>query len=161
MQVNPHCDLKQQAAKADRWLRDLTAVNAERIAATWQSALEAEGDLAEDFYREVFAASPEVVQLFPGDMAEQQKLLTLSMSQSIAMVGQPDSLILLMHASGVRHAHYGVEESQFPIIGKALVATVARRADPDFTVADRELWEGFYAAMSALMRKGLAEATER
>lgn len=125
---------------------------------SWDAALAADGDFAADFYDRVFAADPAAIALFPGDMMEQRKLLTRTMSSAISLIGEPEDLLLLLRASGARHAHYGVRPSQFAVIGTALIATVADRADAAFTPEVANAWKAFYAAIATIMRDSMQQA---
>jgi hemoglobin-like flavoprotein len=147
------------ADEAASWLETARLETRTLIAQSWRAALAANGEFAEDFYRRVFAADPAAAALFPGDMTEQKKLLTRTMSMAVELVDDPAALLLLLRASGVRHAHYGVAPRQFEVIGAALIATVADRAGPlGFSSRHREAWDGFYAAISAIMRDGMRKA---
>lgn len=143
--------------KAEQTLLQLDAQSRERIRESWQQALSAPGDFAADFYAALFAAAPAVASLFPGDMTEQRSRLTQTLREAIELVDSPQELLLLLQATGVRHLHYRVEHSHFALVGQALLATVMARA-PAIDAAGRKAWSQFYAAMSTIMRGGMARA---
>jgi len=148
------------ADEARHWLEAADSTTRGLISQSWRAAVAARGDLAEDFYARVFTADPAAAGLFPGDMTEQKKLLTKSMSLAIELVDNPDELLLLLRASGARHAHYGIVPGQFNIIGQALLETVEERGGAAFTPAHRNAWIGFYSAISTLMRDGMRKASK-
>lgn len=141
--------------EATSWLEDSSPAVCRLIERSWQLALAGPGEFAADFYDRVFAADPDAVALFPGDMSEQRRLLTKTMGAAIELIGEPEELELLLRASGARHAHYGVVPRQFDVIGAALIATVADRAGSAFDGAHRAAWEAFYSAVSAIMRDSM------
>lgn len=143
--------------KAEQTLLQLDAESRAHIRRSWQQALSAPGDFAADFYAALFAAAPAVASLFPGDMTEQRSRLTQTLREAIELVDSPAELLLLLRATGVRHLHYRVEHAHFALVGQALLATVMARA-PDINVAGRKAWSQFYAAMSTIMRGGMAQA---
>lgn len=143
--------------KAEQNLLQLDAQSRQRIRDSWQQALAAPGDFAADFYAALFRAAPGVASLFPGDLTEQRSRLTQTLRDAIELVDSPQELLLLLRATGVRHLHYRVEHAHFALVGQALLATVIARA-PDIDAASRKAWSQFYAAMSTIMRGGMAQA---
>lgn len=144
--------------EAEAWLEQAAPETRAIISQAWAEALAAEGELAEDFYARVFAAEPALTALFPGDMSEQKQLLTRSITTALDLIDDVDALLLLLRASGARHAHYGVAERQFDVLGKALLETIAARAGPAFSGAHEQAWAAYYSAMSAVMRDGMRRA---
>jgi len=143
--------------KAEQNLLQLDAESRQRIRESWQQALSAPGEFAADFYAALFAAAPAVAGLFPGDMTEQRSRLTQTLRDAIELVDSPQELVLLLRATGVRHLHYRVEHAHFALVGQALLATISARA-PSIDAAGRKVWSQFYAAMSTIMRGGMATA---
>jgi hemoglobin-like flavoprotein len=143
--------------KAEQNLLNLNTESREYIRVSWQQALSAPGEFAADFYAALFAAAPAVAGLFPGDMTEQRSRLTQTLRDAIDLVDSPQELVLLLRATGVRHLHYRVEHAHFTLVGQALLATVGARA-PSMDAAGRKVWSQFYAAMSTIMRGGMAAA---
>jgi len=143
--------------KAEQNLLNMDAASRDQIRQSWQQAMSAPGDFAVDFYSALFAAAPAVASLFPGDMTEQRWRLTQTLRDAIELVDTPQELVLLLRATGVRHLHYRVEHAHFALVGQALLATVIARA-PAIDTAGRKAWSQFYAAMSTIMRGGMASA---
>lgn len=82
------------------------------------------------FYEKLFEISPEVRELFKGDITDQRVKL---MQMLAIMVTSIDDLGFLQTAAadlGKRHVGYGVAADHFDIVGKALVYAL-KEACPD------------------------------
>lgn len=151
---------KAQLAAAEQWLMTIQGEIAALITSGWAAAITAPGDLAVDFYRKLFAAAPAVIELFSGDMTEQQGRLTHTLEETVALVHQPEQLLLLLRASGVRHHHYQVQQAYFGVMRNVLIDTLAERGGARFTAAHRSAWEGLFDHMATVMRHGMASAAK-
>jgi hemoglobin-like flavoprotein len=151
---------KAQLAAAEQWLINLQDDTAALIRSGWSAAIAASGDLAADFYQNLFAAAPAVIDLFSGDMTEQQARLVHTLEETVALVHQPEHLLLLLRASGVRHHHYQVKQAYFGVMRNILIDTLATRASLYFTAAHRAAWEGFFDNMATVMQHGMASAAK-
>ncbi|MFZ6638395.1 globin domain-containing protein [Undibacterium sp. TC4M20W] len=151
---------KAQLAAAEQWLMTIQDDVAGLITSGWAAAIVAPGDLAVDFYRHLFAAAPAVIELFAGDMTEQQGRLTHTLEETVALVHQPEHLLLLLRASGVRHHHYQVQQAYFGVMRNILIDTLATRGGAGFTAAHRAAWEGFFDNMATIMQHGMASAAK-
>jgi hemoglobin-like flavoprotein len=151
---------KAQVKAAETWLMAIGDGQAGLIEDAWLRAVAAPGDFAADFYQNLFRAAPAVVELFSGDMNEQQGRLTHTLAETVALVHQPAHLLLLLRASGVRHHHYQVKQAYFGVMRDILIDTIALRAGAIFTPAHRSAWESMFDHMAAIMRDGMASAAK-
>ena len=151
---------KAQVQAAELWLLDIGQERAAMVKAGWQAAVDAPGDFAADFYRELFIVAPGVIGLFSGDMTEQQGRLTHTLAETVDLVDQPTSLLLLLRASGVRHHHYEVKQAYFGVMRDVLIGTMAKRAGAMFDAAHREAWEAMFDNMATIMQDGMASAAK-
>jgi hemoglobin-like flavoprotein len=152
---------KAQLQLAEQWLMAIDADTAALITTGWNSAVQAPGDFAADFYKNLFAVAPAVIGLFSGDMTEQQGRLTHTLGETVELVGQPATLLLLLRASGVRHHHYEVKHAYFGAMRNVLIDTLAMRAGPMFGAAHRSAWEGLFDNMAVVMQHGMASAAKQ
>ena len=152
---------KAQLAVAENWLKNIEADVADLIESAWVAAIESPGDFAADFYKHLFAAAPAVVELFAGDMTEQQGRLTHTLEETVALVHKPDHLLLLLRASGVRHHHYQVKYEYFGVMRDVLISTIALRAGAMFTPAHTSAWEGLFDNMAIVMQHGMSSAAKQ
>ena len=151
---------KAQVVSAEQWLKNIDAETATLIESGWRAAVNADGDFAADFYHNLFAAAPGVIGLFAGDMTEQKGRLTHTLAETVALLPNPEHLVLLLRASGVRHHHYDVKYAYFDVMRDILINTIAVRAAELFTPAHRQAWEGFFDNMAIVMQQGMANAAK-
>jgi len=149
---------KAQVQAAELWLLEISDDQAGMVKAGWQAAVDAPGDFAADFYRDLFAAAPAVVGLFSGDMTEQRGRLTHTLAETVQLIDQPATLLLLLRASGVRHHHYEVKQAYFSVMRDILIDAMARRAGAVFDSAHRQAWEAMFDNMTTIMQDGMASA---
>lgn len=151
---------KAQLTAAEKWLMDINPDAAVLIESGWRAAIEAPGDFATDFYQNLFAAAPAVIELFSGDMTEQKGRLTHTLAETVVLIHNPKHLLLLLRASGVRHQHYQVKQAYFGAMRNILIDTIALRAGDSFTDEHRRAWEGFFDNMATVMQAGMAAAAK-
>jgi hemoglobin-like flavoprotein len=149
---------KAQVQAAELWLLDIGEEQARMVKAGWQAAIDAPGDFGGDFYRALFSVAPGVIGLFAGDMTEQQGRLTHTLAETVELVDQPETLLLLLRASGVRHHHYEVKHAYFSVMRTTLIDTIASRAGAMFDAAHRQAWEAMFDNMAVIMQDGMAAA---
>ena len=151
---------KAQLAAAEQWLMTIDGDTASLIETAWNTAVDAPGDFAADFYHNLFAAAPVVIELFSGDMTEQQGRLTHTLAETVTLLHNPAHLLLLLRASGVRHHHYKVKQAYFGVMRNILIDTIAIRAGDLFKDMHRQAWEGFFDNMATIMQGGMANAAK-
>ena len=151
---------KAQVQAAELWLLDIGEQQARMVKAGWQAAIDAPGDFGGDFYRALFTVAPGVIGLFSGDMTEQQGRLTHTLAETVELVDQPETLLLLLRASGVRHHHYEVKHAYFSVMRTTLIDTIASRAGAMFDAAHRQAWESMFDNMAVIMQDGMAAAAK-
>jgi hemoglobin-like flavoprotein len=151
---------KAQVQAAELWLLEIGEEQAAMVKAGWQAAVDAPGDFGGDFYSALFTVAPGVIGLFSGDMTEQQGRLTHTLAETVELVDQPATLLLLLRASGVRHHHYEVKHAYFSVMRDTLINTMARRAGAMFDAAHRQAWEAMFDNMATIMQDGMASAAK-
>ena len=149
---------KAQVQAAELWLLEISEEQARMVKNGWQAAVDAPGDFGSDFYRDLFTVAPGVIGLFSGDMTEQQGRLTHTLAETVQLVDQPTTLLLLLRASGVRHHHYEVKHAYFSVMRNTLLNTMERRAGAVFDAAHRQAWESMFDNMATIMQDGMASA---
>ncbi|MBC7609463.1 MAG: hypothetical protein H7228_07795 [Polaromonas sp.] len=152
---------KAELEAAEQWLTNINFDTANSIKYAWEAAVSADGDFAADFYDNLFKAAPAVIGLFAGDMTEQQGRLTHTLGETVALIAQPEHLLLLLRASGVRHHHYEVKHAYFGIMRDILIDTIAVRAGASFMPTHRAAWESLFDNMATIMRHGMASTARK
>jgi hemoglobin-like flavoprotein len=107
------------------------------------------------FYERLFALDPAARRLFAGtDMTAQQRKLVGMLTEIVAQLDRPESLVPNVSALGRQHLHYGVKEADYETVGAALLWTIEQGLGESFTPAVREAWNEAYLLVATLMRRG-------
>ncbi len=111
------------------------------------------------FYDKLFERDPSVSGLFRGDMAQQGARLMQMIEGAVQLLDRPAMLRHALLRLGERHAGYGVVDAHYPLVGAALLDTLAVGLGDAFTAETREAWAAMYAVVAGAMREGAAAAT--
>jgi hemoglobin-like flavoprotein len=114
-------------------------------------------DVAALFYRRLFEIDPSLQEMFSGDMAAQRRKLMVMLTAAVKGLPRLDRLVPVLLDLGRRHADYGVIESQYETVGKALLWTLEKGLGPDFTAEVREAWTTVYGVLADTMKAGAEE----
>ena len=125
---------------------------------TWQQVQPLGDAVAELFYARLFELDPSLRGMFKNDMRAQGRKLTTVINFAVAQLDRLPALAPALRALGQRHAAYGVQDKHYPIVGSALLDTLAAGLKNDFTPEVKEAWTATYATLSATMKSGAAPA---
>lgn len=146
------------ARTAEQWLVDLSTESRARLGTLWHASQSARGSFAADFYGALFTASPPVAELFPGDPESQQGMLVETLGEAVRLCAQPQQLVLLLRAAGVRHHHYRVKQDYFALMEHALMDTLHNRLGAGFSDDDEALFRNWFHNAALVMRHAMAGA---
>jgi hemoglobin-like flavoprotein len=110
-------------------------------------------EVAERFYRSLFAADPAIAALFGGDMVRQGERLMQMIGAAVGLLDRPAQLMPVLAQLGARHAGYGVLPAHYDTVGGALLQTLADCLGPDFDDATRQAWATMYGLVSVTMQQ--------
>ncbi len=113
-----------------------------------------EPELTARFYDELFAIAPEYRALFRTGAREQASMLREALVAVIDHLEDASWLTTTLGALGARHAAYGVTPAMYPVVGEALLATLADACADTWTDRHEHAWRDAYAAIAALMLAG-------
>ena len=104
------------------------------------------------FYERLFAIDGTLRALFPvRDMTKQGAKLMASLGFVVHGLDRAETILPTVRELAKRHVTYGVEEHHYPIVGQALIETLAAGLGPAFTPAVREAWEAAYGLLASVM----------
>jgi hemoglobin-like flavoprotein len=109
------------------------------------------------FYARLFELDPSLMSLFRGDIKQQGKMLMHMIASAVRGLSHPDSLTPVLRSLGRRHAGYGVVESHYDTVGKALLWTLEHGLGPEFTHEVRDAWVQVYKLMANVMQQAARE----
>lgn len=111
------------------------------------------------FYDKLFERDPSISSMFRGDMGQQGARLMQMIEGAVQMLDRPAMLRHALLRLGERHAGYGVVDAHYPLVGAALLDTLAVGLGDAFAAETREAWAAMYTMVADAMREGAAAAT--
>jgi nitric oxide dioxygenase len=106
---------------------------------------------AEIFYDRLFELAPAVKPLFRGDMAEQRRKLIATLAVVVGGLSDLPSVLPAASALAKRHVGYGAQPEHYPVVGEALLWTLARGLGPQWTPDVAGAWTAAYTTLSGYM----------
>lgn len=103
------------------------------------------------FYARLFELAPQVRPMFKGDMVEQGRKLMAMLTLVVKGLTKLDTLIPAAEQLAKRHVAYGAKAEHYPVVGRALLDTLAKGLGEGFTPEVREAWTAAYATLSGVM----------
>ena len=77
------------------------------------------------FYDRLFETAPQVRAMFPDDMTEQRKKLMGTLAVVVNGLSDLDAVLPAASALAKRHVAYGAKPEHYPVVGSALLWTLA------------------------------------
>ena len=121
------------------------------VQSSWQRCLPIVDTAANLFYERLFTLDPSLRALFPSDMADQKKKLMTMITAAVAGLNDLTTLVPVVQKLGLRHVAYRVEARHYPIVGQALLDTLATGLGPAFTPEVKEAWTVVYGVLADTM----------
>lgn len=125
---------------------------------TLARVLAAGDDAAAYFYGWLFAASPELRDLFPPAMDIQRERLFAALIRIGKGLAAPDEMAGYLAQLGVGHRKFRVTAPMYAPVGDALIATLRAFAGPAFTPLAERAWLSAYDTVAGLMIAAADEA---
>jgi len=116
-------------------------------------------ELMDDFYTRLFTAAPSVRPLFPTDMKAQKTMLLSALVLLRKSLRNLDGIVPTLHALGARHVAYGAKPEHFPVVGTALIASMAAIGGPAWKPEYESAWSAAFDIVAGAMIEG-ANAAE-
>jgi hemoglobin-like flavoprotein len=113
-------------------------------------------ELVERFYDRLFATAPELRSLFGAtDMARQRQMLLGALVLLRKSLRNLESIVPALQALGARHATYGVLPEHYPIVGAALLDTMAKIGGSAWLPKYTQAWADAYQVVQDAMLSGV------
>ena len=106
---------------------------------------------AETFYARLFDVAPAVKPLFRGDMTEQRDKLMATLAVVVRGLSDLPSVLPAASALAKRHVDYGAQPEHYPVVGEALLWTLARALGSRWTPEVASAWTAAYTTLSDFM----------
>jgi hemoglobin-like flavoprotein len=112
-------------------------------------------EFAASFYETLFTDCPEAKPLFANtDMEKQQQKLIMSLVYVVTNLRYPQELTKVLREMGEKHATYGAKAEHYPIVGAALLKTLATYLGEDWTPEVKQAWIDAYEEITYSMLEG-------
>ncbi len=111
---------------------------------------------AELFYDRLFELDPSLRSLFRSDMKEQGKKLMASLQMVVGNLRNLDRIVPGVQAMALRHVNYGVKNSDYAVVGQALIDTLEKGLGAGFTPEVREAWLSAYTILANTMKSAVS-----
>jgi hemoglobin-like flavoprotein len=114
-------------------------------------------ELMDTFYRRLFAAAPAVEPLFSGtDMSRQKTKLLATLVLLRKSLRNLNALVPKLRELGRRHGAYGAQAEHYPVVGAALIASMAELAGSAWRPEYERAWADAFEVVAGAMIDGAA-----
>ncbi len=110
------------------------------------------------FYDRLFTVDPSLRRLFADDLTAQKRALTATLKVAVDRLDRLDELVPVVEQLGVRHARYGVQPADYPVVGGALLWTLEHQLGSRFSPAVRDAWTAVYTLLASTMQAAAERA---
>ena len=128
------------------------------VQSSFEDVLRIKDTAASLFYQRLFELDPSLRMLFTTDLQEQGEKLMDTLGIIVGNLRRLDRITPGVRALGARHAEYGVKDSDYPVVGQALIDTLQIGLGAGFTVEVSQAWLAAYTLLSTVMTSAAAEA---
>ena len=118
---------------------------------TFAEVVPVAAEAAEAFYGRLFEVAPAMQPLFPSDMTQQRRKLMASLAIVVHGLSDLPSILPTASALAKRHIGYGAKPEHYPLVGEALLWTLARALGPRWTPEVASAWTAAYTTLSDVM----------
>ena len=134
----------------------MTPEQIELVQNSWKKVEPISVMAAELFYSKLFELNPDYKNLFKEDMTKQGRKLMDMINMVVNSLAYPEAILPAIKSSGKRHAHYGVEDSDYDVVGEAFIWTLRIGLGNDFTDEVKQAWIEAYTFLSKTMKDAAA-----
>jgi hemoglobin-like flavoprotein len=111
-------------------------------------------ELMDEFYSRLFAAAPAVKPLFPDNLSRQKVMLLGALVLLRKSLRDLDSIAPKLRDLGERHVAYGAKPEHYPVVGTALIASMAAIAGDAWTAEYEAAWAEAFEIVAGTMLEG-------
>lgn len=132
-------------------------MNFAALKASWAAAAQLGGRAAEVFYATLFSLDPTLREMFPAVMGGQRGKLLAALGHIVSNVDDGDALVAFVKQLGADHRRFDVRPEHYPVVGQALLHTLATGLGDAWTAELQADWAEAYGIVSATMMQAAAE----
>lgn len=130
-------------------------LNVDALEQSFEQVKERGAEFTQHFYATLLTDYPIVEPLFAHTALEEQgKKLFASLVLIVDSLRKPEILKSTLTGLGTRHVKYGVLPEHYPMVGGALLKTLARTLENNWTPELEQAWTEAYGIVTQLMLEG-------
>lgn len=129
-----------------------------RLRASWARVTAHGTQVPQYFYARLFLANPHLRDLFPVSMAAQSDRLVAALGQVVSNVDDLPAVVPVLDQLGRDHRKFAVRDEHYPLVGEALLATLAHFLTDDWTPELESDWTEAFTIVAATMTDAAAAA---
>ncbi|MHB0768161.1 globin family protein [Bradyrhizobium sp. 5.13L] len=129
----------------------LTADEIIRVRSSFDLAFANATDMTTAFYDRIFELAPEFRPMFPADMSRLKQDFISKLAVLVGSLDQTTGLLSGADMLGRNHLRYGVKPEHYPVVGEALLWSLARGLGPHWTDDIEQAWRKVYAVIAQRM----------
>jgi NAD(P)H-flavin reductase/hemoglobin-like flavoprotein len=126
-------------------------VDAATLKASWAQVAQQGDRAAEFFYAALFTLDPSLRAMFPAAMGGQRDKLLAALGYIVSNVDDGDTLVAFVKELGADHRRFEVRPEHYPIVGQALLHTLAKSLRDSWTEQLAADWAAAYGIVSSVM----------
>ena len=130
----------------------LTKDEIKLIQSSWIDLTNKSKIVGEKFYDRLFKRSPELKELFKGDLKEQAGALMRMVKTVVEGLNNPQIIIPALQELGRRHNEYGVKFEHYKGFGDCLIDCIEEELNRTFDTQTRKAWEKLYGMLAEVMK---------
>lgn len=126
-------------------------MDAGALKASWAQVAQQGDRAAEFFYAALFTLDPSLRAMFPAAMGGQRDKLLAALGYIVSNVDDGDTLVAFVKELGADHRRFEVRPEHYPVVGQALLHTLARSLRDSWTEQLAADWAEAYGVVSSVM----------
>jgi NAD(P)H-flavin reductase/hemoglobin-like flavoprotein len=135
-------------------------VDVAALKASWSEVAALGDQAATYFYATLFALDPRLREMFPTAMGGQRDRLLAALGHIVSNVDDTDVLVGFVEQLGRDHRRFEVSPEHYPLVGRALLHTLAHGLGPLWTEQLAADWTEAYTIVSGVMTKAAAASEQ-
>lgn len=129
-----------------------------RLRASWARVAAHGVQVPQFFYARLFLAHPHLRDMFPVSMAAQSDRLVGALGSVVSSVDDLAAVVPVVEQLGRDHRKFAVRNEHYPLVGEALLATLAHFLGPEWTPELAQDWTEAFTIVAGVMTDAAAAA---
>jgi hemoglobin-like flavoprotein len=129
----------------------LSAEEIVRVRSSFDMVFANATDMTTIFYDRVFELAPDFRSMFPADMSVLKQDFISKLAVLVGSLDHTTGLLAGADLLGRNHQGYGVKPEHYPVVGEALIWSLARGLGPHWTDEVEQAWRKVYGVIAQRM----------